>query len=101
MTYSVSVLFVNLQIEAEIQHFQAKSLQKKKDHDSLLADIEEKQAKFQSQAEEYEKQAGMIDKLLENVKTGVGKMVLVVCILEYLSVFLILKYVCWVFLSCN
>lgn len=68
----VSVVFGNLQIGAEIQHFQAKSLQKEKDHGSFLADIEEKQAQFQSQAEEYEKQAGMIDKLLGNIKAGVG-----------------------------
>lgn len=73
-SYILSVLFVNLQIGAEIQHFQAKNLQRQKDHDSFLADIEEKQAKFQSQAEEYEKQAGMIDKLLGNVKAGVGKL---------------------------
>lgn len=65
---------MNLQIGAEIQHFQAKSLQKEKDHGSFLADIKEKQAKLQSQAEEYEKQVGMIDKLLGNVKTGVGKL---------------------------
>lgn len=70
----IYVLFVKLQIRAEIQHFQAKSLQKENDHGSYLADIEEKQAKLQSQAEEYEKQAGMIDKLLGNVKAGVGKL---------------------------
>lgn len=70
----IYVLFVKLQIRAEIQHFQDKSLQKEKDHGSYLADIEEKQAKLQSQAEEYEKQAGMIDKLLGNVKAGVGKL---------------------------
>lgn len=72
--WHISVLFLKLQIGAEIQHFQAKSLQKEKDHGSYLADIKEKQAKLQSQAEEYEKQAGMIDKLLGNVKAGVGKL---------------------------
>lgn len=65
---------MNLQIEAEIQHFQDKSLQKEKDHGSFLVEIEEKQAKFQAQAEEYEKQAGTIDQLLGKVKTGVGKL---------------------------
>lgn len=65
-------MFVNVQIGAEIQHFQAKSLQKEKDHGSFLADVEEKQAKLQSQAEEYEKQAGMIDQVLGSVKAGVG-----------------------------
>lgn len=64
-------MFVNVQIRAEIQHFQAKSLQKEKDHGSFLADIEEKQAKLQSQAEECEKQAGMIDQVLESIKAGV------------------------------
>lgn len=59
-----------LQIQAEIQHFRAKSLQKEKDHDSFLADMEEKQTKLQSQAEDYENQASMIDELLGNVKTG-------------------------------
>lgn len=68
------IYLVNLQIGTEIQHFQDKSLQKEKDHGSFLADIEDKQAKLQSQAEEYEKQVGMIDKLLGNVKTGVRKL---------------------------
>lgn len=65
-----SVLSVNLKIQAEIQHFQAKRVQKEKDHGSFLADIEGKIAKLQSQSEDYEKQACVIDKLLGNVKTG-------------------------------
>lgn len=61
---------VNLKIRAEIQHFQAKRVQKEKDNGSFLADIEGKIAKLRSQAEDYEKQACVIDELLGNVKTG-------------------------------
>lgn len=73
LTY-LSLLCGNLQIQAEIQHFQAKSLQNEKDHGSFLADIEEKQVKLQSQTENYEKQAVVIDNLLGSVKAGEGTM---------------------------
>lgn len=71
LTY-ISLLCGNLQIQAEIQHFTAKSLQNEKDHGSFLADIEEKQVKLQSQTENYDKQAVMIDNILGSVKAGVG-----------------------------
>lgn len=69
----ISVLFVNLKIRAEIQYFQDNSLQNEKDHGSFLADIEEKQATLQSEAEEYEKQAAKLENILGNVKAGVWK----------------------------
>lgn len=71
LTY-ISLLCGNLQIQAEIQHFTAKSLQNEKDHGSFLADIEEKQVKLQSQTENYDKQAVMIDNIMGSVKAGVG-----------------------------
>lgn len=65
-------IYLDLQIGAEIQHFQDKRLQTERDHGSLLAAVEEKRAKLQRQAEIYEKEAGVTDNLLESVKAGEG-----------------------------
>ncbi|KAI3369946.1 hypothetical protein L3Q82_024753, partial [Scortum barcoo] len=60
------------QTQTEIEQFQAAGLQQEKDHHSLLSDIEEQQKETKSQAEDYDNQASIISKILDEVKTGVN-----------------------------
>lgn len=63
---------VNLQTQAEIEQFRVASLQQEQDHRSLLRDIDEQQKETESQAEDYENQAGIMSKILDEVKTGLA-----------------------------
>ncbi|XP_068567821.1 coiled-coil domain-containing protein 114 [Cebidichthys violaceus] len=58
--------------QAEIQQFRVAGLQQEQDHRSLLRDIDEQQKKSESQAEDYENQASIISKILDEIKTGVN-----------------------------
>ncbi|XP_037620962.1 coiled-coil domain-containing protein 114 isoform X4 [Sebastes umbrosus] len=58
--------------QAEIEQFRVASLQQEQDHRSLLRDIVEQQKETESQAEDYENQAGIMSKILDEVKTGVN-----------------------------
>nr|XP_046239300.1 coiled-coil domain-containing protein 114 isoform X1 [Scatophagus argus]XP_046239301.1 coiled-coil domain-containing protein 114 isoform X1 [Scatophagus argus] len=60
------------QIQAEIEQFRVSGLQRENDHCSLLRDIDEQQKKTESQAEDYENQASIISKVLDEIKTGVN-----------------------------
>ncbi|XP_075967209.1 coiled-coil domain-containing protein 114 [Anarhichas minor] len=57
---------------AEIQQFRVAGLQQEQDHRSLLKDIDEQQKESESQAEDYENQASIISKILDEIKTGVN-----------------------------
>ncbi|XP_074500095.1 coiled-coil domain-containing protein 114 isoform X1 [Sebastes fasciatus] len=61
-----------IQTQAEIEQFRVASLQQEQDHRSLLRDIDEQQKETESQAEDYENQAGIMSKILDEVKTGVN-----------------------------
>lgn len=63
---------MNLQIQAEIEQFRVAGLQQEQDHHSLLTEIDKRQKESESQAEDYEKQASNISKILDEVKTGLG-----------------------------
>ncbi|XP_031709507.1 coiled-coil domain-containing protein 114 isoform X2 [Anarrhichthys ocellatus] len=58
--------------QAEIQQFRVAGLQQEQDHRSLLKDIDEQQKESESQAEDYENQASIISKILDEIKTGVN-----------------------------
>ncbi|XP_042365878.1 coiled-coil domain-containing protein 114 [Plectropomus leopardus] len=60
------------QIQAEIEQFRVAGLKHEEDHRSLVRDINEQQKTTQSQAEDYENQASIISKILDEVKTGVN-----------------------------
>ncbi|XP_076603959.1 coiled-coil domain-containing protein 114 [Chaetodon auriga] len=60
------------QIQAEIEQLRVAGLQQEQDHRSLLREIDEQRKETESQAEEYEKQASIISKILDEVKTGVN-----------------------------
>ncbi|XP_035518168.1 coiled-coil domain-containing protein 114 [Morone saxatilis] len=60
------------QIQAEIEQFREAGLKQEQDHRSLLRDIDEQQKETESQAEDYEHQASIISKTLEEIKTGVN-----------------------------
>ncbi|KAF3856162.1 hypothetical protein F7725_016885 [Dissostichus mawsoni] len=60
------------QTQEEIEKFGVASLQQEQDHRSLLTDIDEQQKETESQAEDYEKQASIMSKILEQIKTGVN-----------------------------
>lgn len=61
---------VNLQMQAEIEQFRVAGLQQEKDHRSCLRDIDRQQKQTESQAEDYENQASIISKILDEIKTG-------------------------------
>lgn len=61
---------VNLQTQAEIEQFRVAGLQQEKDHHTWLRDIDKQQNKTESQAEDYENQASIISKILDDIKTG-------------------------------
>lgn len=61
---------VNVQTQEEIEKFGVASLQQEQDHRSLLRDIDEQQKETESQAEDYENQASIMSKILEQIKTG-------------------------------
>ncbi len=63
---------MNLQIQAEIEQFRVEGLQKEQDHRSLLRDIDERQKETESQTEDYDNQASVISKILDEIKTGLG-----------------------------
>lgn len=63
---------VNLQIQAETEQFRVAGLQQEQDHRSLLRDIEEQQNETLSQAEDFDNQASIISKILDEVKTGLA-----------------------------
>ncbi|KAM6947019.1 coiled-coil domain-containing protein 114 [Lycodopsis pacificus] len=58
--------------KGKIQQFQVAGLQQEQDHRSLLKDIDEQQKESESQAEDYENQASIISKILDEIKTGVN-----------------------------
>ncbi|KAK1901325.1 Coiled-coil domain containing protein 114 [Dissostichus eleginoides] len=60
------------QTQEEIEKFGVASLQQEQDHRSLLTDIDEQQKETESQAEDYENQASIMSKILEQIKTGVN-----------------------------
>ncbi|XP_071351437.1 coiled-coil domain-containing protein 114 [Trachinotus anak] len=60
------------QIQEEMEQFRVKGLQQEHDHHSLLRDIDEQQKEAESQAEDYENQASIISKILDEIKTGVN-----------------------------
>ncbi|XP_070815307.1 coiled-coil domain-containing protein 114 [Chaetodon trifascialis] len=60
------------QIQAEIEQLRVAGLQQEQDHRSLLREIDEQRKETESRAEDYEKQASIISKILDEVKTGVN-----------------------------
>ncbi|XP_078103604.1 coiled-coil domain-containing protein 114 [Sander vitreus] len=60
------------QIQAETERFRVAGLQQEQDHRSLLRDIDEQQKETQSQADDYENQASIMSKILDEIKTGVN-----------------------------
>lgn len=63
---------VYLQIQAEIEQFRVAGLQQEQNHRSLLRDIDEQQKAAESQAEDYENQASIISKILDEIRTGLA-----------------------------
>ncbi|XP_071751403.2 coiled-coil domain-containing protein 114 [Centroberyx gerrardi] len=60
------------QTQGEMEQFRVEGLQQEQDHRSLLRDIDEKQRETESQAGEYEKDASIVSKSLDQIKTGVN-----------------------------
>uniref|UniRef100_UPI003AAF5555 coiled-coil domain-containing protein 114 n=1 Tax=Centroberyx gerrardi TaxID=166262 RepID=UPI003AAF5555 len=60
------------QTQGEMEQFRVEGLQQEQDHRSLLRDIDEKQRETESQAGEYEKDASVVSKSLDQIKTGVN-----------------------------
>ncbi|XP_070759479.1 coiled-coil domain-containing protein 114 [Enoplosus armatus] len=60
------------QIQAETAQFRVAGLQQEQDHRCLLRDIDERQKETESLTEEYENQASIISKILDEIKTGVN-----------------------------
>ncbi|XP_069008117.1 coiled-coil domain-containing protein 114 [Embiotoca jacksoni] len=60
------------QIQEEMEQFRLKGVQLEQDHRSLLRDIEEQQKETESQGEDYENQANIINKILDEIKKGVN-----------------------------
>lgn len=55
-----------------MEQFHAEGLQQERNHRSLLRDIDQQQKEIESQAEDYENQASIISKILDQIKTGLG-----------------------------
>ncbi|XP_041836702.1 coiled-coil domain-containing protein 114 [Melanotaenia boesemani] len=62
-------------IQEEMEQFQFKGLQWEQDRRALLRDTEEKQKETESKAQDYENQANIISKILDEIKTGVNSIV--------------------------
>ncbi|XP_026202814.1 coiled-coil domain-containing protein 114 isoform X2 [Anabas testudineus] len=60
------------QIQGEMEQFRVEISQQEQDHGSLLRDIDEQQKETESQAEDYENEANIINKILDEIKTGVN-----------------------------
>ncbi|XP_032369378.1 coiled-coil domain-containing protein 114 isoform X2 [Etheostoma spectabile] len=60
------------QIQAETEQFRVAGLQQEQDHCSLLRDIDEQQKEIEFQAEDYENQASIMSKILDEIKKGVN-----------------------------
>ncbi|XP_019118474.1 coiled-coil domain-containing protein 114 isoform X1 [Larimichthys crocea] len=60
------------QIQVEIEEFRVAGLQQEKDHQSLLKDIDEQRQETEFKADNYENQANITSKILDEVKTGVN-----------------------------
>ena len=67
---------MHLQIQAETEQFRVAGLQQEQDHRSLLRDIDEQQKETQSQAEDYENQASIMSKILDEIKIGLQLIIL-------------------------
>lgn len=63
---------VHLQIQAETEQFRVAGLQQEQDHRSQLRDIDDQQKETESEAEDYENQASIISKILDEIKTGLA-----------------------------
>lgn len=59
-----------LQVKEEMQKFHFEGLQREQKHHSLLKDTQEKLKRTESQAESYENQAGILCKILDEIKAG-------------------------------
>lgn len=70
MHYLSLLKCVNLQMQADMEQFQVAGLQKKNEHGGKLRDIKKQQGQTESQAEASENQAGVIGRILDDVKTG-------------------------------
>ncbi|XP_028254065.1 coiled-coil domain-containing protein 114-like, partial [Parambassis ranga] len=55
-----------------MEQAEAKGRQQEQDYDSRLRDVQERLKEAESQAEDYEDQATIISKVLEQIKTGVN-----------------------------
>lgn len=64
---------VNLQIEEEREQFRVNGLQQEHNHQSLLRDIDEQQKETECQAEDYENQANVMSKILDEIKIGLAR----------------------------
>ncbi|XP_029920369.1 coiled-coil domain-containing protein 114 isoform X2 [Myripristis murdjan] len=60
------------QIQAKMEQFQVERLQQKEVQQTLLRDIEGCQRGTESKAEEYEKEASVVSKTLDQIKTGLN-----------------------------
>ncbi|KAK2861945.1 hypothetical protein Q5P01_001478 [Channa striata] len=60
------------EIKGEMEQFQLKSLQQEQDHRTLLKHISDQQKVTKSQAEDFENQANIISKILDEIKKGVN-----------------------------
>ncbi|XP_035486955.1 coiled-coil domain-containing protein 114 isoform X2 [Scophthalmus maximus] len=60
------------QIQEEMENFRVKGLEQEHDRGSLLRDIDEQKKETESQTVNYENQASIITKILEEIKTGVS-----------------------------
>ncbi|XP_026161676.1 coiled-coil domain-containing protein 114 isoform X1 [Mastacembelus armatus] len=59
-------------IQGQMEQFRVENLQREQDHHFLLRDIDQQQKENESQAEDYEIQANIISKILDEIKTGVN-----------------------------
>ncbi|GAA6231983.1 coiled-coil domain-containing protein 114-like isoform X1 [Lates japonicus] len=60
------------QIQGEMEQYRVKGLQQEHNHRSLLRDIDEQQKETEFQVQDYENQASIISKILDEIKTGVN-----------------------------
>lgn len=70
--YLFTLRCVNPQIQEEMEQYRVKGLQQEHDHRSLLRDIDEQQKETEFQVQDYENQASIISKILDEIKTGLG-----------------------------
>uniref|UniRef100_A0A665UNL4 Coiled-coil domain containing 114 n=1 Tax=Echeneis naucrates TaxID=173247 RepID=A0A665UNL4_ECHNA len=60
------------QIQEEMEQFRMKGWQEEQDHRTLLRHADEQQNEVESQVEDYETQASILSKILDELKTGVN-----------------------------